>query len=101
MAAVSLRGTTRRRASSLVARNVTVAGRRTSVRLEPSMWEALREISRRESKSVNELVTEIDQRRAASSLTGAIRVFLLGYFRDAALEAGGGGRGKGPGQPPV
>jgi predicted DNA-binding ribbon-helix-helix protein len=77
-------GGKRRQRSSLVARNVMVGARRTSVRLEPSMWEALQEISRREAKTINQLVTEIDQRRAASSLTAAIRVFLLGYFRAAA-----------------
>jgi predicted DNA-binding ribbon-helix-helix protein len=74
----------RKHRSSLVARNVMVGARRTSVRLEPSMWEALREICRREGKSINQLVTEIDQRRAASSLTAAIRVYLLSYYRAAA-----------------
>jgi predicted DNA-binding ribbon-helix-helix protein len=70
--------------SSLVARNVRVAGRRTSVRLEPPMWEALQEVAAREGKPVNDIVTDIDRTRNESTLTAAIRVFLLRYYRRAA-----------------
>lgn len=74
--------------STLRSGNVTVAGRRTSIRLEPAMWQALREIGAREGKTMHALVTEIERRRAQSSLTAAIRVFLLDYFRAAATEEG-------------
>jgi len=76
------------RDSTLVSGNVTVAGRRTSIRLEPQMWGALREICAREGKTVHMLVTEIDRDRAASSLTAAIRVHVMDYFRVAATEDG-------------
>ena len=49
--------------SSLVIRNVVVAGHRTSVRLEPMMWEALTEIAHQQDRTVHEIVTEIDRRR--------------------------------------
>jgi predicted DNA-binding ribbon-helix-helix protein len=78
----------RRWASTLVNRNVTVAGRRTSMRLEPAMWEALQQICRREGKTLNQLVTEIDRQRVESSLTAAIRVYLLQYFCAAATDEG-------------
>lgn len=52
------------------------------------MWQALREISSREGKSMHALVTEIERHRAQSSLTAAIRVYLLDYFRAAATEDG-------------
>jgi len=74
--------------STLVNRNVTVAGHRTSIRLEPAMWDALRQICEREHKPCNELVTEIDRQRAESSLTAAIRVYLLRYFSAAATDEG-------------
>ena len=38
--------------SALVSRNVRVDGHRTSVRLEPDMWEALRDICSREGVSI-------------------------------------------------
>lgn len=74
--------------STLVNRNVIVGRRRTSLRLEPAMWESLAEICRREDISLHDLCTLIDRRRHASSLTAAIRVFILAYFRAAATEAG-------------
>src|SRR5579863_681402 len=72
----------------LVSGNVRVRGRRTSVRLEPALWEALREICRREGKSLHALVTDIANRRIQSTLTASIRVFLMSYFKAAATEDG-------------
>lgn len=59
------------------------------------MWEALREISVREQAAVSVLVTEIAAGQAASSLTSAIRLFLLDYFRSAASEEGHAAAGHG------
>jgi predicted DNA-binding ribbon-helix-helix protein len=81
--------------STLVNRNVFVGRHRTSVRLEPAMWDALAEICRREDLSLHELCGLIDARRNASSLTAAIRVFALTYFRAAATEDGHASSGHG------
>ena len=74
--------------SSLVIHNVVLAGRRTSVRLEPVMWEALQEIVRQQETNINQLVTEIDRRRNSSSLTAAIRVYIVDFYRAAAAAQG-------------
>ena len=74
--------------STLVNRNVTVAGHRTSIRLEPVMWTALHEVCAREQRTLNALVTDIADVRLESSLTASIRVYLLNYFRDAATDDG-------------
>ncbi len=74
--------------SRLVSGNIRVAGHRTSVRLEPALWEALREICRREGKTLHELVTQIARNRAQSTLTASIRVYLMSYYRAAATEDG-------------
>jgi predicted DNA-binding ribbon-helix-helix protein len=71
--------------SSLTIRNIVVGGHRTSVRLEPVMWEALREIARAQAVAINELVTEIDRRRDGISLTAAIRVHIVDFYRSAAI----------------
>ena len=73
------------RPSSLVIRNIVVEGHRTSVRLEPVMWEALHDIARRQNVTIHMLVTDIDRRRTASSLTAAIRVYIVDFYRAAAL----------------
>lgn len=82
--------------STLVSRNITVNGRRTSVRLEPEMWRALKEISTRENCSIHELCSLISFRKnKRTSLTAAIRVFLMLYFRAATTEEGHGRAGHG------
>ncbi len=75
--------------STLVSRNITVLGRRTSVRLEPEMWSALREIARREDCKIHDICSLIHLRKNQdTSLTAAIRVFLMLYYRAAATEDG-------------
>jgi len=77
-----------REPTTLVSRNVIVNGRRTSLRLEPEMWEALDEIAKREATSINDLVAFVDRNRDAATLTSDVRVFVLSYFRGAATERG-------------
>lgn len=84
-----------KRVSTLVNRNVFVGRRRTSLRLEPAMWDALAEICRREDLTLHDLCGLIDERRRASSLTAAIRVFIVNYFRSAATEEGHANTGHG------
>lgn len=72
----------------LVSRNVTVSGRRTSIRLEPEMLDGLMEICRREGVTVHQLTTLVDRCRHRSSLTAKLRVFILAYFRAASTENG-------------
>ncbi len=82
--------------STLVSRNITVIGHRTSVRLESEMWMALREIAKRERCSIHDICTLIHMRKmAGTSLTAAIRVFLMLYFRAASTEEGHGRAGHG------
>lgn len=78
----------RGRMSPLVIRNVVVGGRRTSVRLEPVIWDALADIAGRLNRTVNGLVTEIERDRTASSLTAAIRVFVVDFYRGWAIRNG-------------
>ena len=79
----------KRQKGSLVSRNVTVLGKRTSVRLEPEMWIALKDIALREGCSIHEICSLIYLRKnKQTSLTAAIRVFLMLYFRASATEEG-------------
>jgi predicted DNA-binding ribbon-helix-helix protein len=50
------------------------------------MWEALLEIARQRQTNVNQLVTEIDRERVSSSLTAAIRVYIVDFYRAAAIR---------------
>ena len=75
--------------STLVSKNVTILGRRTSVRLEPEMWNALKDISKRERCTIHDICSLIHiRKRPMTSLTAAIRVFLMLYYRAAATSEG-------------
>lgn len=63
-------------------RSLTIARHRTSVSVEDPFWTALTRIAKEEGKSVAALVREIDEgraanARAATSLSAAIRVYVL------------------------
>lgn len=84
--------------STLVSRNVTIAGHRTSVRLEPEMWGGLSEICRRERMIMHEVCTAVaTHKKENTSLTAAIRVFVMAYFRAATTEDGHSKAGHGYG----
>ena len=75
--------------TTLVSRNITIQRRRTSVRLEPEMWAALNDIAMREGCSIHDICSLVSMRKNAStSLTAAIRVFLMLYYRAASNEEG-------------
>ena len=74
--------------SRLVNRNVTASRGRTSMRLEPELWDALEEICRRENFSLGDLVRRVERRGHPGGRTSAVRVYVIGYFRDAATPDG-------------
>ncbi len=84
-----------RHGSTLVGRNVRVRGRRTSLRLEETVWDAMAEICWREQVSLDQLCDWVDRRRMESSLASGLRIFVLGYFRAAATEHGHAAAGHG------
>lgn len=100
-----------RGASVLLTREVWIDGSCQQVRLEPSYWDALEEICRREDVTVDDLCADlqrrlVDQARRMrerdaerASLANAIRVFTVGYFRQAATETGHDRAGHGRGDP--
>lgn len=73
--------------SSLVLKNVVVNGSRTSMRLEPAMWNALAEISHREKLTQNQICGLVNSHKAeGTTLTSAMRVFIMDYFRISSME---------------
>lgn len=100
--------------TSLINRNIKVGTRRSSLRLEASMWEGLQDIARREQLSVHDICTMIDERLAQweerqpqrlgepkRTLAGAVRVFISAYYRRASTEDGHASAGHGRGHPLV
>ncbi|MDR3532228.1 MAG: ribbon-helix-helix domain-containing protein [Rhodopila sp.] len=82
--------------SRLVNRNVVAERGRTSMRLEPELWDMLSEICEREMQDMSTLVRRIEAAGHAGGRTSAVRVYVANYFRAAATEAGHAGAGHGP-----
>jgi len=66
-------------------RSVIIAGHRTSVSLEPEFWSALKDLAEVRRLSINQLIEQIDAGRTRN-LSSAIRVFVLGQYREAPFE---------------
>src|ERR1700683_1226330 len=75
-------------ASRLITRNVVAARGRSSIRLEPELWDALLKSCRRERQDINYLVRLIETEGYSGSRTSSVRVYVMQYFRAAASESG-------------
>lgn len=71
---------------SSICRNLKIRGRRTSLRMEADMWDALYDVSQRRGMTPSALVSEIEEQRGDSSTTGALRVYVLRFYREALHE---------------
>lgn len=64
-----------------VKRSFSLKGHQTSISLEAPFWDALKEAADREGKSLAGLVAEIDEARGNAGLSGAVRIWILDYYR--------------------
>ncbi len=81
--------------SRLVNRNIIAARGRSSMRLEPEIWDALQEICKRENVPLGDLVQRVEGHGSEGGRTSAVRVFAFQYFRNAATDAGHNAAGHG------
>jgi predicted DNA-binding ribbon-helix-helix protein len=70
--------------SPVIKRSIVVAGHKTSVSLEDAFWSGLKEIASERGMTLSELVATIDTGRDHGNLSSAIRLFVLGHYRDHA-----------------
>ena len=63
-------------------RSIYFGGRVTSVTLEDAFWEGLKEIARRRQVKLPDLIRAIDSRRGRATLSSAIRLFVLDFYRN-------------------
>jgi predicted DNA-binding ribbon-helix-helix protein len=79
--------------AKLISKNVTINGRRTSLRLERASWDAMVDICKCEGMTLHELCSLIEAKREGSSRTSAVRAFIVMYYRAVAKEYGALQRG--------
>ena len=78
--------------SQVIKRSLVVHGHKTSISVENSFWQGLKEIAAQDQKTLSALVGAIDRNRGSgSNLSSAVRVYVLTHFRtlSAALVRSG------------
>ena len=68
--------------SQVAKRSIVIAGHKTSVSIEAEFWNSLKEIARERGTTLGALVAAIDGNREHANLSSAIRLFVLGVYRD-------------------
>jgi predicted DNA-binding ribbon-helix-helix protein len=68
-----------------VKRSFVIKGHQTSISLEAPFWDALREAANEQKLTLAKLVANIDEQREAGGLSGAVRIWILDYYRRRAM----------------
>jgi len=68
--------------SLITKRSTVIAGHKTSVSIEDEFWKGLQEIAKQRQETLSHLIASIDEERKHANLSSAIRLFVLGYYRD-------------------
>ena len=72
--------------SAIAKRSVVIAGHKTSISLEDAFWECLRRIAHERGQTLSALVASIDDDRQRANLSSAIRLFVLGFYREHSAQ---------------
>ncbi|MDA0997981.1 MAG: ribbon-helix-helix domain-containing protein [Proteobacteria bacterium] len=65
----------------LLTRNIVMEGRRTTLRIERAIWQAMDELCVRERISLGVLCHRIDRARQGGARAAAVRAVVSNYFR--------------------
>jgi predicted DNA-binding ribbon-helix-helix protein len=74
--------------SPIFRRSIVIAGHKTSVSVEDEFWDSLKEIASERGTSVGGMIGAIDGGRKHANLSSAIRLFVLGFYRDQIAQRG-------------
>lgn len=64
-------------ASLVKKRSVRINGHPTSITLEDAFWDELKAIAKRRKRSINDLLSEIDETQMPANLSSALRIYVL------------------------
>ena len=62
-------------------RSVRIADHPTSITLEDEFWVEFKAIAEARGQSINQIITEIDEKRGEKNLSSAIRIFILKHHK--------------------
>jgi predicted DNA-binding ribbon-helix-helix protein len=68
--------------SRVLKRSVVIAGHKTSISVEDEFWNSFKEIAGERGMALAAMIGEIDGDRKHANLSSAIRLFVLGFYRN-------------------
>jgi predicted DNA-binding ribbon-helix-helix protein len=68
-------------------RTVRVGSKRTGITLENQFWQSLKQIAAVEKVDLHALLDLISKERETPNLSSAVRLFVLDYYRKAAIRS--------------
>ena len=68
--------------SAVLKRSVVIAGHKTSISVEDEFWDSLKEIAGERGMTLAAMIGAIDGDRKHANLSSAVRLFVLGFYRD-------------------
>jgi predicted DNA-binding ribbon-helix-helix protein len=68
--------------SPVLKRSIVIAGHKTSISVEDEFWDSLKEIAGERGMTVAAMIGTIDGDRKHANLSSAVRLFVLGFYRD-------------------
>ena len=69
-----------------VKRSIIIAGRKTNVSLEDAFWHSFKDLADERRVTLSQLAAEIRAIKTTGTLSSAIRLFVLGLYRDRLSE---------------
>lgn len=72
--------------AKLLTRNVVIDGKRTTIRLESAIWDAVEDLCARENISRHDLCSRVEAGRDGLNRAQAIRAVVMNYFRFALVD---------------
>ena len=75
--------------SSVKKHSIVLGSLKTSISLEDEFWGSLKDIARRQGKTLTDLLVKINADRDYANLSSAIRLFVLQHYRRQLDQQGG------------
>ena len=72
--------------AKLLTRNVVIGGKRTTIRLESAIWDAVEDLCARENMSRHDLCSRVEASRDGLNRAQAIRAVVINYFRFSLVD---------------
>jgi predicted DNA-binding ribbon-helix-helix protein len=83
---LGIKSRSRQTKSQTVKRSIIIAGRKTNVSLEDAFWHSFTDLADERRVTLSQLATEIRAISTTGTLSSAIRLFVLGLYRDRLSE---------------